>query len=110
MHVLTILRLDDDPSLTPCLCRVYKFAVTNSINCVQARIYFEGLGQHQLKTPPAPTSQLLYLLRVFPEMGTRLALIELLQPTLWDPSRLVDVILDMDHPILVPLTKEVTFA
>ena len=46
-----------------------------------------------------PSSQLLFLLRVFPDVESRLALLTLLQPNLWDPSRLVDVVLDLDHPV-----------
>ena len=62
------------------LHRLYRHAISHSINCCQ----------------------LLYLLRVFPDMESRLALMALLQPTLWDPARLADVIMDLDHPVSEP--------
>lgn len=42
---------------------------------------------------------MMLLLRVFPDIESRLAALTLLQPTLWDPSRIVDVVLDLDHPV-----------
>jgi hypothetical protein len=39
-------------------------------------------------------------------MFSRLALLELLYPVLWDRSCLVDLIMDIDHPVLLPLSSE----
>lgn len=50
--------------------------------------------------------QLLYLVRLFPDLASRLLLVEALQPALWDPAYITDVVLDLDHPVLVPLAAE----